>query len=152
MVDQLLALRAREGLDLLDVAVIVVDSFRTLGWIILAIVAVIVGMLLLTAVQVNPAVGMAVLLLMLPRRRSQRHEREVRETNFFALCGLLLLGGGWSLAASNAFSIVHPVLGLALAACGVWLSREALVERYQARHGGSQHPSIFDLQSALDAV
>ena len=145
MLDQLLALRALEGLDLLDVAVIVTDSFMALGWIILAIVAVIVGMLLLAAVQANPAVGVMVLLLMLPRRRHQRHEREVREANFLALCGLLLLGGGWSLTASNASSIVHPVLGLALAACGVWLTREALLERYQARHGGSQHPSIFDL-------
>ncbi len=145
MIDQLLRLRALEGLDFPDVAVIVVDSFRALGWIILAIVSVIVGMLLLTVVQANPAVGVVVLLLMLPRRRRQRHEREVRETNFFALCGLLLLGGGWSLTPSNAFSIVQPVLGLALAACGVWLTREALAERYQARHGGSPHPSIFDL-------
>ncbi len=145
MIDQLLRLRALEGLDFPDVAVIVVDSFRALGWIVLAIVSVIVGMLLLTAVQANPAIGVVVLLLMLPRRRRQRHELEVRETNLFALCGLLLLGGGWSLTASNAFSIVQPVLGLALAACGVWLTREALAERYQARHGGSPHPSIFDL-------
>ena len=93
MVDQLLAFRAREGVDLLDVTVVVVDSFRALGWIILAIVAVIVGMLLLTAVQANPAVGVIVLLLMLPRRRHQRQEPEMREANFFALSGLLLLGG-----------------------------------------------------------
>ncbi len=145
MLDQLLALRTLEGLDLLDVAVVVTDSLMALGWIILAIVVVIVAMLLLAAVQGNPAVGVIVFLLMLPRKRRHRHEPEVREANFFALCGLLLLGGGWFVTVSNASGLVHPILGLALAACGVWLSREALVERYQARHGGSHPPSIFDL-------